>query len=283
MKICDMHTHSTFSDGTLTPAELLNLAAENQVSAIALCDHNTVNGLNEFKTLANNLNIEAVLGCELSTEYDGIEFHVLGLFIDELAFIELESLCKEMINNKQKAYETAVSLLMADGYDMDYKNIISKTPNGNINRTHIASALIEKGYIKSVKEGFDTILKSGGKYYTSPKRLDTLETISFLRKIGAVPVLAHPFYSATKDQLENFWSKAKSAGLVGIETIYPLYSKETTDFAQQTAKKYGFLQSGGSDFHGQNKPDIMLGKGKGDLEVPYDFYLKLKEFKYSNI
>lgn len=279
MKTCDLHTHSNFSDGTLTPTELLNKACECGLSAIALCDHNVVDGLLEFKTAAIGKNIEAVLGCELTTEYNGIELHVLGLFIDEQAFPELEQFCDEMNKRKTLATKNMVEALNKGGYEIDYESLIASTPNGHINRAHVAALMVEKGYLLSVKSAFETVLRSGGEFYTSPKRLDTLEAIAFLRKIGALPVIAHPFFSTTAENLKGFWPKAKVAGLVGMETLYPMYDEETTKIAIKTAKEYGFLQSGGSDFHGENKPHIKLKEGTGNLKVPYEYFLQLKEFK----
>ena len=139
--------------------------------------------------------------------------------------------------------------------------------------------MVEKGYVTSVKEAFKTILRSGGEFYTSPKRLDTLETIALLRRVGAVPVIAHPLFSASPEILKEFWPKAKAAGLVGMETLYPMYDDETTKKAINIANEFDFLQSGGSDYHGANKPHISLGKGTGQLAVPYEIFLQLKEFK----
>ncbi len=283
MKTCDLHTHSIFSDGTLTPTELLNHAVECGISAIALCDHNTVDGLLEFKAAAKDMPIEAVLGCELTTEFEGIELHILGLFIDENAFDKLVAFCEDMNKRKTKATKEMVEALNRGGYEIDYEKLIAATPSGHINRAHVARVMVEKGYISSVKEAFKTVLRSGGEFYTSPQRLDTFETIAFLRQIGAVPVIAHPFFSASAEKLYHFWPKAKAAGLVGMEALYPMYDEETTEIAINTANKYGFLQSGGSDFHGATKPHIALGTGTGDLAVPYELFLKLKEFKDNNI
>lgn len=283
MKICDLHTHSLFSDGTLTPTELLNRAVECGLSSIALCDHNTVDGLREFKAAAANMDIEAVAGCELTTEFDGIELHILGLFIDESAYPEIQAYCNEMNKRKSKANKEMVKALNRGGYEIDYEKLVAATPNGYINRAHVAAEMVKKGYIESVKLAFKTVLRSGGDFYTSPERLDSIKTIEFLRKISAVPVIAHPFFSTSADKLEDFWPKAKDVGLVGLEALYPMYDEKTTEIAIKTAQKYGFLQSGGSDFHGSTKPHISLGTGTGMLSVPYELFLKLKEFKNNNI
>ncbi len=278
MKICDLHTHTNHSDGTLTPTELIDLAIKTGLSAIALCDHNTIDGLKEFKNAARNKPIEAVSGAEITTEYNGIELHILALFIPEESFEKLTDYCEEINRQKRAANRRLVDNLINAGYKISYENMVSKTVKGQINRAHVASELVSCGYVETVPEAFNKFLKDGGKYYKSPKRLDTIETVAFLRKIGAVPVIAHPFHSTSPENLNDFWQKAKQAGLVGMETFYPMYDEKTTETAAKIADGYGFLHSGGSDFHGDNKPYISLGTGKGDLVVPYEFYEKLKKF-----
>ncbi len=277
MKICDLHTHSNFSDGTLTPTELLNLAVNKGISAIALCDHNTVGGLLEFKNAAKGKPVDVVLGVEITTQYEGIELHILGLFIPEEHFVDVSNYCEELNRLKRIANKQMVDNLISAGYEIDYERMISQTARGQINRAHVASELVRTGYAQKISDAFERLLVDGGKFYKSPQRFDTIKTISFLRDIGAVPVIAHPFYSAQPESLNDFWSKAKAAGLVGMETLYPLYDESTTKTAIKTAEKYGFLQSGGSDFHGDNKPHIAIGKGKGSLSVPYEFFEKLKK------
>ncbi len=279
MKICDLHTHSNHSDGTLTPTELLNLAVKEGISAIALCDHNTIDGLIEFKNAAKGKAIDAVLGTEITTEYEGIELHILGLFIPEEHFLDVSKYCEKLNHLKRIANKEMVDNLIGAGYKIDYERMVSQTVKGQINRAHVASELVRNGYAETVSDAFKAFLEDGGKFYKSPKRLDALKTISFLKQIGAVPVVAHPFHSTSPEKLYAFWQKAKESGLVGMETLYPLYDESTTKIAIETAEKYGFLQSGGSDFHGENKPNILIGKGKGDLRVPYQFYEKLKTCK----
>lgn len=275
MKICDLHTHSNYSDGTLTPTELLNLAVDLGLSAIALCDHNTIDGVKEFKDAAKGKPIEAVAGTEITTEYNGIELHILGIAIPDESLSLVDGFCASLNKRKREANRKMIAALNAAGYEVDYDKLVSYTAQGQINRAHVASELVKNGYCETVRDAFKTLLRDGGEFYKSPKREDSFETIAFLRKIGAVPVIAHPFFSTTPENLTEFWPKAKSAGLVGMETLYPMYDEKTTVLAKETAEKYGFSHSGGSDFHGENKPYITLGSGRGDLAVPYEFYEKL--------
>lgn len=275
--ICDLHIHSNFSDGTLTPAELIALAEQQNVSAVALCDHNTVNGLPDFKKAAENSNVIAINGIEISTEYNGTELHILGLFLSEYRFEEISDMMSSIKVFKEESNKNLVENLRNGGYLIDYDEIKSKNGGAYINRAHIAAELIEKGYFNDRKEAFDTVLSPDGGYYVPPERFKALEIIGYLDSIGAVPVWAHPFLDMNAEEIDAFLPIAKAHGLVGMETRYSEYSEKTQKKAEKLAEKYGIKQSGGSDFHGSNKPDISLGTGKGNLEVPFEFYENLKK------
>ena len=274
---CDLHTHSTASDGTYTPTELIAAAESAGLYAVALCDHNTVAGLSEFYEAAKGRNICAIPGVEISTEYQGIELHVLGLFLPCAAWSEVTAFVEKMNERKQKSNRALVERLKTAGYRIDYDEIVGATPGGHINRAHIAAALCHGGYVPSVQQAFDTLLLAKHGFYVPPKRLDAFETIEFLRAAGAVPVLAHPFLSLDETTLRAFLGQAVSRGLVGMETQYSRYTEQTQKTAQTIAREFGLLESGGSDFHGQNKPDIALGAGLGDLRVSYELARRLSE------
>lgn len=152
---------------------------------------------------------------------------------------------------------------------------------GNINRAHFSAILTKKGYTTSRDEAFRTVLAPERGFYIEPDRVPVFETIEFIRSIGVVPVLAHPLLTFKGDKIEllrPFLDRAKEHGLAAMETRYSTYDEETTKLAQAIAAEYGLLESGGSDFHAANKPDIALGTGKGNLAVPYEFLEKLKKF-----
>ncbi len=272
---CDLHTHSDFSDGSDTPAELAKKAAELGLTAVALTDHNTASGLEEFMIACEKHGITGVPGVELSTEHKGTEFHILALFLKPEHYAEIEELVSGFQKLKRQSNILIVDRLRQDGYDIDYKEILRKKPDGRINRFHIANELMQKGYTASVKEAMDTLLSPENKYYTPPERLSSLEAISFIKKLGCVAVHAHPFESADKKILEEFFPLAAEAGLDAIETEYTLYDEKTTLLARRTAEKYGFLRSGGSDYHGINKTETALGSGKGNLSIPDEIYYNL--------
>ena len=161
------------------------------------------------------------------------------------------------------------------GYRISYVEILENS-KGHVNRANIAAELLKHGYIESIQEGFDTILSKEYGLYVPPERLSSLETMSFIRSIGGVCVWAHPFIHMTFEQAEAFLPSAIESGLQGMETMYSLYDDETTQRAREICKRFGLSESGGSDFHGANKPHISLGTGKGNMRIPYEFYEKLK-------
>ena len=275
--MCDLHTHSTFSDGSLTPTELIRAAEDIGLDAIALCDHNTVAGLPELLKAAENSPVEAVPGCEFSSDYLGIDLHIIGLFIPESQYDRVTSMLAETQAAKEQSNLELVANLAKDGYVIDYPALRAQAGSGFINRANIARALVEKGYVPSVKDAFSQLLSAKGKYYIPPKRLDSFEVIDFIKSIGAVAVLAHPFLNFKEEgPLRAFLDEAVKHGLDAMETIYTAYSEETTALARKIAAEYSLLESGGSDFHGAAKPATALGTGKGNLKVPTEILHKLQ-------
>jgi predicted metal-dependent phosphoesterase TrpH len=277
MKICDLHTHSIYSDGTLTPRELAELAKEAGVSAIALTDHNSVGGLCEFIENTERLGIIGVAGVEFSTEYRGVELHILGLFIDREHFAAVEEFVGRFKERKAQSNIILVENLSRAGYIVDLDGIKAKTPDGYVNRAHIAAELVKNGYVESVNEAFSKLLSEKNGFYQPPLRNGAMETIEFIRSIGGVSVLAHPFLQLDEQQLREFLGEAVGVGLDGMETEYSLYSRERIELSEQICDDFGILKSGGSDFHGANKPDRRIAVGNGNILVPFDYYEKLAE------
>lgn len=276
MEICDLHTHSIFSDGADTPTELVSKAIKVGLKAVALTDHNTIAGLLEFTSAGKEKGIETINGVEFSTNYKGKEVHVISLFIKEKYFSELTSILAKHDEYKEISNIRLVEGLNKLGYAVDYEKIKKTTPRNNVNRVQIANALMEKGYVKSIKEAFDGVLSKEYGLYVEPQRLEAKEIIEYITDIGAVSVLAHPFLNLEGQMLLDFIEEMKKVGLCALETNYSTFSKEETLKAKGLADKYFLLYSGGSDYHGKNKPDIKLGIGKGDLVVPYEYLEKLK-------
>ena len=276
---CDLHTHSVFSDGTDTPARLIELAAEAGLSAVALCDHNTVAGLPDFLEAAKDSAVEAVPGVEISTDYADKELHILALFVQSQHYAAVTALLAEGDRRKEQSNIDLVAALNAAGYALNYEEIKAKTPQGHINRAHIAAEMLELGYVESVQAAFRTLLSPKHGLYHPPKRIDAYDAIRFIKSIGAVAVLAHPFLSMDENLLRAFLPQAVEAGLDAMEVFYSKYTEETTLLAVKIAEEYGILPSGGSDYHGGNKPDIAIGIGRGELKIPHRWLNGLKKRK----
>lgn len=273
---CDLHAHSVYSDGTCTPEEVIALAEERSLAAVALTDHNTVSGLERFMRAADGKKVQAVAGMELSTVFDGVETHMLGLFLPRNGWPLLEEKMQVLLQNKEESNRRLIAALQQAGYDVDYEELAAATLGGRINRAHIGADMVKKGYVGSISEAMSGLLSEKGGFYRPPERLSALEGISLIRKAGGLAVLAHPFLNLTEEELRRFLPLAKEAGLTGMETHYSLFNRDITEKARRLAAEYGLLESGGSDFHGLHKPDIALGWGKGGLQVPARFYEALR-------
>lgn len=279
-RFCDLHTHSTYSDGTCTPEEILRQAAGMGLAAVALTDHNTVAGLPEFLAAAQGSTLEAIPGVELSTEYGEKELHIVGLFLPKESFSPLTDYLEGFNRRKAQSNAQLVEALRRGGFPLDYEEILTSHPGGTVNRAVIAAALVEKGYVASVQDAFQTLLSKKAGFFVPPERLDALEAISFLHSLGAVPVLAHPFLNLNEAALRLFLQEAKPKGLAAMETLYSTFSPEVTQTARKIAGEFGLLESGGSDFHGENKPHIQLGTGKGNLAVSVSFAEAMKNLPF---
>lgn len=264
----DLHTHSTFSDGTFTPTELVRLAADCGVKAIALSDHNTVDGLPEFIQAAETYGVEAVPGVEFTTEYRGVELHILGLFIRPDRYDAVADLLQQMVKRKEVSNRALVDRLQKAGVVLDYDRIKAGTPRGMVNRALIGAEMVRLGYCASVNEAFKNWLAPELGFYYPPQRLDAFDAIRFIRSIGAVSVLAHPFLNLNEQELRGFLDQAVVDGLDAMETYYAKFTPAQTEMLCNMAGEYGLLKSGGSDFHGANKPDIQLGTGMNNLCIP---------------
>ena len=277
MRYCDLHTHSVYSDGTFTPAELIAGAQQAGLSAIALTDHNTVAGLPDFLQAAENSGVEPVPGVEFSTDYGDIELHILALDVKPEHYATITQLLEDAARRKEESNISLVENLNRAGYAISYEEIKGKTPNGQVNRAHIAAELTEKGYTADRQEAFKKLLSPKRGYYQPPVRIGSYEAIRFIKSLGAIAVLAHPFLNLDEQGLRAFLPEAVACGLGGMETAYSKYTPETTLLAEQIAGEFGLKNSGGSDFHGENKPEIALGVGKGNLAIPYQWLEKLRE------
>lgn len=267
----DLHTHSVYSDGSLTPSELVALAEQAGLSALALCDHNTLAGIPEFLEAAKGTKVEAIPGIEFSTEYRRgtpermTELHLLGLFLPSDCYDEITREMEEQHRKKEECNRELAEALCRAGFSISYDEIKRRAIHPN--RAHFAEALVEAGYANSIKEAFVRFLAPERGYYRPPARPDVFETIKKVRRMGGVPILAHPLVTLSPADLVEFLPDGVRAGLAGMETEYSDYSPETTALAKSLAKTFSLAESGGSDFHGDAKPDIRMGVGRGNLAI----------------
>lgn len=267
---CDLHTHSVFSDGSDAPEELIRIAEALGLGAVALTDHNSVSGLPRFLAAAESSAVTAVPGVEFTTGYGDREVHIVALFVKPEHFEAVEALAAKPHQWKEESNLALIRALGERGCELDYDAIRSATPDGRVNRVHFARALAEKGYVSTVDEAFEKLLHPDRGIYVPPRRLSSLETIGFIRSIGAVSVLAHPWLNLDEPELERFLTLALPAGLDAMEVYYSKFDESQSNLALEIAEKYGLAVSGGSDYHGVNKPGLSLGTGYGNLAVPME-------------
>lgn len=275
----DLHTHSTESDGTMTPQELMEHAKEVGLSAIALTDHDTIRGLTKARPIAESLGLELIPGVELSTDYQGKEVHVLGYYIDEENSAFLARL-GDFVNGRDRRNEKMVARLREEGFDITMQGLYDEYPDSVVTRAHFAHYLVEHGFVKDRETVFAKYLGDGCRCYVPREKITPFEAIKLIQLGGGLAFFAHPVLCHMNQQrLRTFIGELKSAGLDGIEAVYSMNTPQDEANICKLAREYDLLISGGSDFHGSNKPHIQLGTGKGNLCIPYDILAKMKEYR----
>lgn len=279
MNRIDLHTHSTKSDGSYSPTELVEYALEKNLSAIALTDHDTVEGLGEAILAAKGKPIEIVSGIELSTECLGKDIHILGLDIDYLSTDFNIQILKfqdsRMIRNKKMCL-----LLQEKGFDISLEKLTACFPDSVITRSHYAEYLLNHNYIKSKAEAFERYIGDYGPCFVSREKVTPTHAIQLILNAGGIPILAHPvLYHLGATRLNELISTLVAAGLMGIEAVYSSHNAAEESNIRKLALKYNIQISGGSDFHGLAKPKIDLGTGYGSLFVPEDILTNLRTQK----
>ena len=274
----DFHTHSTCSDGTLTPSELLKHAKETGLSAIALTDHDCVDGIDEAIKSAETYGLEFVPGIEFSVTAD-TEIHIIGLFIDHKNDILLQTIEKTRSQRKNRMEEICRKL-REHGFEITYDEALSLAGGDFLGRAHIAHLMMKKGYVASVKEAFDSYIGLNKPCYAVKKEITPKDAITAIRSAGGLAFLAHLHQTKfDTEKLDALLKELKDYGLNGIEGYYTEYTEEHIVQFRTLAQKHGLFYSGGSDFHGSMKPDVKLKSGYSDLHIPYSILSTLKRLK----
>ena len=275
-RIVDLHVHSTESDGTLTPEDLVAEAKKAGLAAFALTDHDTCQGVGKAMPLAASAGIELIPGIELSTDYHGKEVHIVGLYID----IENEQLLKKTAEYRKCRSERnalMVEALRKEGLSITMEELVAENPDCVITRANIARFLYEHGQIKSVREAFDRYIGDHCKCYVGRLKVASTDAVRLIKEAGGTAILAHPLlYGLSNTNLQKMIDALKPVGLDRLEAIYSTYTTGEEQQMKRLARENGLLISGGSDFHGSNKPDIALGRGRGHLYIPYSVLETIK-------
>lgn len=277
MKQIDLHTHSTQSDGTLSPTELVRHAAACHLTAFALTDHDTTDGLAEAFAAAADYSIKVIPGIEFSTEYHDQDIHILALDPD-WKHPDFQAKLQDCREERARRNQKMIDLMAADGIDISYDKMLAAFPRLPWTRTHFGRYLADHGYVKNLWDAFDTHIGVDCPYYVPRDRISPSEAVRLIRQFHGIPVLAHPYqYQFSKEELSFLLQTLKEDGLLGMEVYYSTYSAEQMAQLAALADQFQLAPSGGSDFHGTNKPDIELGSGKNNLQIPYQILEGLRE------
>lgn len=274
-KYIDLHTHSVFSDGSMTPTQLVKHAADNNIAAISLTDHDGIGGVREAMKAGEEYGVEVIPGIEFSAQ-SKTETHILAYFID-LENKKFQETLDEILRVRLFRNQETARKLQEAGFNITYEDALELAPNGIVGRAHFAKVMEKRGYTSSVKEAFDVYLSNGRPCYCSTQLLTPVECVRLIKEIGGQAYLAHLHLTRLQgDDLINFVKELKNAGMDGIEGYYSEYTPEMQNEFQSLAKKMDLKISGGTDFHGAMKPHIAIGKGFGSLKIPYSVLENMK-------
>jgi len=274
--LIDLHSHSTFSDGSLTPEALARKAAEIGLTAMALTDHDCTSGVPRFMAACASHGIEGIPGVEISADVKKGTLHVLGYLI-EVGHERLESVLVRIRQGREIRNREILDKLQRLGMSLSWEDVASLADEEVVGRPHFAQALKAKGYVKSKEDAFERYLAKGKPAYADRFRLSPQDSIAALHAAGGLAVLAHPFtLDADRKGLREIVAGLKEAGLDGVEAYYSEHSPEQTQQYVAVARDLDLVAVGGSDFHGDANPAIRLGRGFGSLNVPDDVVTELR-------
>ena len=280
----DLHSHTIKSDGSLTPSELVDVAASAGITYLAVTDHDTVAGIEEALERAAEINADLssevhapviIPGIEFSTDWNGRDVHVVGLNIDHKNSGFVDGL-QNFLDSREGRNRKMAENLKSMGIGISYDGLLKMFPECVLTRAHFAKYLYEYGYVRSVHEAFERYLGPDSPAYVPRKKITPVQAVEMTLSAGGIPVLAHPLiYRFGDSKLRELIAEMKEAGLVGIEAMYSTHSDEDVEYVRKLAQDTGLRISGGSDFHGNNKPGIELGTGCGNMNIPEQVWFDL--------
>ena len=279
----DLHVHSTASDGTLTPAQILELAEAQHLRAIAITDHDTIDGSKEALQVGIPSSLDFLTGVELSAAPPSFlrrsgSFHILGYGL-RLDDDELNQTLLVLQHARENRNPAIIERLGRLGFDMTLAEVVEMVGESQIGRPHIARLMQKKGYVHSIDEAFDRYLGTGKPAYVDKYRISCQRALGIIRGAGGIPILAHPYLLRLKEatEMEKLVVSLKKIGLEGIEALYPEHPPQATAFYEELAGRHHLLITGGTDFHGSLRTEIQLGIGTGDFHVPFELYERLND------
>jgi predicted metal-dependent phosphoesterase TrpH len=277
----DLHIHSTASDGSYTPAEILDHAQKLNLAAIAITDHDAIDGSREALRIGIPPSLNFLTGVEISAAHPPFfpgsgSFHILGYDI-HLDNRDLNQALSKLQDARKNRNPSILKRLNKLGFQISLEEVGQEVGEGQLGRPHIAYAMVKKGFVASIDEAFDKYLGTNGPAYVDKYRIECKQAINIIRAAGGVPVLAHPALLNIENgqKLDALLQNLMNIGLSGIEVYYPGHSPQQIRQYTELARKYGLLMTGGTDFHGTITPHIKMGSGKGSLIIPYLLYEKL--------
>jgi predicted metal-dependent phosphoesterase TrpH len=270
MKFADLHLHTLFSDGTYTPEELVLKTLKTGLSTIAIVDHDSVGAVQPAIEIAEAKDIEVLPGVELTAEHDGLEIHILGYLIDYKSRYLIEKLDFLKKNRIERIYKM-VDKLKYLGLELKAQDVFDIAKQGTVGRLHLARAMVKEGLVGSTQEAFGKFIGDKCPAYIAGFKLSPYEAIKLIKDVGGIPVLAHPYTLSRDDLMPQFIDY----GLMGLEVYYPEHTQGMINFYLSFAQKYNLLVTGGSDCHGDAKPEAKIGS----IKIPYELVEKLKQAK----
>jgi len=278
----DLHTHSSISDGELSPWQLVKIATEKELTTIALTDHDTIDGIDQARSAGKKFGIDIIPGVEFSVNHEDGSMHLLGYYIDHHNS-ELIRIISKLKSSRSDRNEKIVARLNELGYNVKIGDVLRLSPEGTCGRTHIAKVLVASGKFKTVSDVFDELIGHGCPAYLDRYRLQLKDAIELIHNAGGVAVWAHPGNHGKKmDRMLDRLSLWKSYGLDGLESDYATHSIILRDRLRKIALENGLIYTGGSDFHGSSKPDNQLGVGPEGVEISKDCLVMLQRSKQQN-
>ena len=274
----DLHLHTTASDGVLSPSRIVRYAKEQGLQAIAITDHDTIDGNGEALGEGARLGLEVIPGVEISAQFDLGSMHILGFFID-IGNTTLKERLSLLQETRAQRNPKMVEKLRKLGVDLTYDEILHASGGGQVGRPHFAQVLLTKGYVTTGQEAFDRYLGKGAPAYVDKFRFDPEEGLGLIREAHGIPVLAHPFtlHIPSARQLNALIAELTRSGLMGIEVYYPEHTDDQISLYKDLAERHGLLVTGGSDYHGIEADRAEIGIGWGDIKLSYSMVEAMKE------